>query len=182
MYRTSIWISATLVTGLAFADEVPDVPRQQLLFPTQDEISSSLIYVNCEYPIDDGSTDCTIQQVFFTKPEVKEGLTDDQRKTCSPTFLAPGSRRFTWESEAKHWRSVKNAGGSCGSVNVTTLKSEDGTWWSYLTQTIISNPEAKESITGANCSEWTDASPLVWRSRGNAIRMNCQIIGNSWNK
>jgi hypothetical protein len=256
MYQTSIWISALLVTGLAFADEVSDVPRQELLFPTQASINSSLIYVNCEYPIDDKSTDCTILQVLFTKPDTEEKLTaefvdeflesidddvctafrqsspaaawddpdiqarlegrtpaeidqgkkffhicverdlnnrrvllrrlfeqfnDEQRKRCSPTFL-PGSRRFTWDSAAKQWRSVNDSGGSCGSANVTTLKSDDGTWWSYSSQTIISNPEARESITGTSCSEWADASPLVWRSKGNAIQMNCQIIGNSWNK
>ena len=106
---------------------------------------------------------------------------EESRKTCRMMFF-PRSQRFTWNRSTSQWRSITESEGACGAVTVTSLSSEDRIWWTYASQIIVSDTSGKDLFPGMSCQELADTRPLIWAARGNAIKMNCQIIGESWTK
>jgi len=110
-----------------------------------------------------------------------EYFNEESRKTCTMMFF-PSSKRFTWNRSTSQWRSITESEGACGAVTVTSLSSEDRIWWTYASQIIVSDTSGKDLFPGMSCQELADTRPLIWAARGNAIKMNCQIIGESWTK
>ena len=107
---------------------------------------------------------------------------EENRNTCTMMFF-PTSKRFTWNRSTSQWRSIAESEGACGAVTVTSLFSEDRIWWTYANQTIVSDTSGQDRFPGMSCEEYAEASgPQIWAARGNAIKMNCQIIGESWTK
>ncbi|MGE0622004.1 MAG: hypothetical protein AB7I04_00280 [Pseudomonadales bacterium] len=116
----------------------------------------------------------TVLQLFAERRE-------QQQKTCSVMLLRNDGERFRWDRKVEHWRSVSEAN-TCGAVVIKTLKSDDGTWWTYSSQTIVTEPDDDVAFSLVRCEKMNDAEPLIWASKGSAIRQNCQIIGESWNE
>jgi len=111
-----------------------------------------------------------------------ESGNEERRRTCRMIYL-PSSQRFTWNRSTSQWRSITESEGACGTVTVTSLQSEDRIWWRYAQKTIVSDTSGEDRIFGMSCQEYAEASgPTIWAARGNAIKMNCQIIGESWTK
>jgi len=110
-----------------------------------------------------------------------EYFNEESRKTCRMMFFSR-SQRFTWNRSTSQWRSITE-GEVCGIVNVTSLSSEDRIWWRYAKQSIVSDTSGDHPVFGMSCREYAETfSPLIWAARGNAIKMNCQIIGETWTK
>jgi len=257
MDRLLMYAVTVIFTAAVYADDAPDYPTNETLYPLEGDISSSLINLTCRQDQNEEYLDCEILQVVFTKPSIEDPLSDadidvilplfdkdickqlddpmwdnislddpaiqDKLKELSPTgvddmkltlqlcaeadarkrssivrqmigqnneklrntckmLFIPRSQQFAWDRSTSQWRSITEGGGVCGTVTVNSLQSEDGFWWRYASQTIVSDTGGKERITGMSCQEFADTRPLIWAARGNAIKMNCQIIGESWTK
>ncbi len=257
MERLLMCAVTVIFAAAVYADDPPDYPTEETLYPLEGDVSNSLINLTCRQDQNEEYFDCEILQLVFTKPNVEDVSADtdideilrrwdrdfckqldasqwdqismddpviqDKLKELTPTdvdhmklyvqlcteadarkrssifkqlieqgneklrktcrmFFIPSSQRFSWNRSTSQWRSITEAEGACGTVTVNSLQSEDRIWWRYATQTIVSDTSGEDRITGMSCQEYADTRPLIWAARGNAIKMNCQIIGESWTK
>ena len=73
------------------ADDPPDYPRKETLYPLEGDISSSLINLTCRPYKDSEHLDCEILQVMFTKPNVEDVSSDADIDKIA--LYAPDARR-----------------------------------------------------------------------------------------
>jgi hypothetical protein len=108
-------------------------------------------------PLFNAMADACANPNLNTVRRVFEMLTDRKIRTCKVLNLY-SKIQFKWNEQTQNWISQEGPSGSCGTVNISTLKQDKplgSVFWVYTQKRIFTNPSGVLA-NGVACSKFSE--------------------------